>query len=67
MNCKILGAEGFSKQNIIFLYNLFNIKNEFKTWDKMKVSYILCSKSHFKYKQIVKSIPKTWKKVSKES
>ena len=38
-----------------------------KTWDAMKISYELNNKSYFKQRQIVNSIPKTWKKVLKES
>ena len=33
----------------------------------MKISYNLNHKSYFRWKQIVHSIPKTWKKVLKES
>ena len=33
----------------------------------MKISYNLSDKSYFKWRQIVNSIPKTWKKVLKEN
>ena len=46
---------------------LYIIENEFKIWDEMKISYNLNDKSYFKWRQIVNSIPKTWKKVLKES
>ena len=32
----------------------------------MEISYNLNDKSYFKWKQIVNSIPKTWKKYSKK-
>ena len=33
--------EEFGKQNIIFLYDLFNTEHELKTWDEMKSVIIL--------------------------
>ena len=56
----------FAKQNIIFLYDPINAENEFKTWDEMKISDHLNGKSYLKSRQIVNSIPKTWKKVLKK-
>ena len=55
------------QKNIVFLCDLFNTKNEFKTWDEMKISYNLSDKSYFKWRQIVHSIPKTLKRVLKEN
>ena len=50
-----------------FLYDLFNINNEFKAWAEIKISYKINSKFYFTWRQIVNSIPKTWQKVVKES
>ena len=36
-------------------------------WNEMKTSFNLNDKSRFKWRQIVNTIPKTWKKVLKES
>ena len=44
-----------------------NSKNELKTWDKIKVTYELSDKSYFKRRQIINSVPKTWKKILKEN
>ena len=44
-----------------------NTKNELKTWDEIKVTYELTDKSYFKWRQIINSIPKTWKKILKEN
>ena len=51
----------------IFLDDLYNTENEFKTRDEIKISYNLKNKPYFKWRQIVNSIPKAWKKVIKES
>ena len=48
MNNKLNYVEEFAKQNTIFLYDLFNTENEFKTWDEVKISYELSNKSYFK-------------------
>ena len=58
-------VEEFAKQNIIFLYYLFNNENESKTWDETKISYELSDKSCFKWRQIISSVSKTSKKVLK--
>ena len=34
-------VEEIAKQNVIFLYDLFNAKNELKTWGEMKITYEL--------------------------
>ena len=34
-------VEEIAKQNVIFLYDLFNTKNELKTWGEMKIAYEL--------------------------
>ena len=52
---------------MIFLCDLFINENEFKMWDEMKISYNLSHKSYFKWRQIIRSIPITWKKVLKEN
>ena len=67
INSKPIYIEEFTKQNIIFLYDILTLKISFKTWDKMKISYNFNDKSYFKWRQIVNSIPKTWKNVLKES
>ena len=67
INSKPIYVEEFAKQNIIFLYDLFNTKNELKTWDEIKVTYELSDKSYFKWRQIINSVPKTWKKILKEN
>ena len=54
-------------KNIIFSCDLFNTKNELKTWDEIKVTYELSDKSYFKWRQIINSVPKTWKKILKEN
>ena len=54
------------KKKIIFLYDVFNTKNELKT-DEIKVTYQLSDKSYFKWKQIINSVSKTWKKILKEN
>ena len=64
INRKPIYVEEFAKQNIIFLYDLFNAKNELKTWDEIKITYELSNKSYFKWRQIIHSIPKTWKKIT---
>ena len=66
INSKPIYVQEFAK-NIVFLCDLFNTKNEFKTWDEMKISYNLSDKSYFKWRQIVHSIPKTLKRVLKEN
>ena len=33
------------QKNIVFLCDLFNAKNEFKTWNEMKISYNLSDKN----------------------
>ena len=47
------------KKKMIFLYDLFNTKNEPKTWDEIKVTYELSDKSYFKWRQIINSVFKT--------
>ena len=54
------------QKNIIFL-SLLNTKNELKTWDETKVTYELSDKSYFKWRQIINSVLKTWKKILKEN
>ena len=44
-----------------------NTENEFKTLNEMKISYNLSHKSYLTWRQMVSSIPKTWKKVLKEN
>ena len=66
-NNKLIYVKEFAKQNIIFLYDLFNAEIESKTWDEKRIDYNLSGKSYFKWRQIVNSIPKTWKKVLKEN
>ena len=63
INSNPIYAEEFAKQNIIFLYDLLNTKDEFKTWGDIKISYELSDK----WRQIINSVPKTWKKVLKEN
>ena len=53
------------QNKISFAY--MNTENEFKTWDEIKISYELSDKSYFKWRQIISSIPKTWKKLLKEN
>ena len=48
MNIEPIYVIEFAKKNIIFLYDLFNTENEFKTWDEMKISSNLSNKSYFK-------------------
>ena len=67
INSKPIYVAEFAKQNIIFLYDLFNTKNELKTWDEIKISYEHSDKSYFKWRQIISSFPKTWKKLLKEN
>ena len=55
------------KKKMIFLYDLFNTKNEPKTWDEIKVTYELSDKSYFKWRQIINSVFKTQKKIPKEN
>ena len=55
------------KKKFIFLYDLFNTKNELKTWDEIKVTYELSDKSYFKWRLIINLTPKTWKKILKEN
>ena len=57
--------KNLQKKKIIFLYDLLNTKNELKTWDEIKVTYELSDKSYFKWRQIINSVPKTWKKILK--
>ena len=61
ISSKPIYLEEFVKQNIIFLYDLFNTKNEFKTCDEIKISYKLSDKPYFKWTHIASSIPKTGK------
>ena len=52
----------------LFSYMIFwTLKNELKTWDEIKVTYELSHKSYFKWRQIINSVPKTWKKILKEN
>ena len=67
INSKPIYVEEFAKQNIIFLYDLFNTKNELKTWDEIKSTYELSDKSCFKWRQSINSIPKTGNKFLKEN
>ena len=67
INSKPIYVEEFAKKKIIFLYDLFNTKNELKTWDEIKVTYELSDKSYFKWRQIINSVPKTWKKILTEN
>ena len=53
------------QNKISFAY--MNTENEFKTWDEIKIIYELSDKSYFKWRQIISSIPKTWKKLLKEN
>ena len=55
------------QKKIIFLYDLFNTKNDLKTWNEIKVTCELDNKSYFKWRQIINSAPKTWKKILKEN
>ena len=55
LNSKPIYVEEFAKQNI-FIYDLFNTENEFKTWDEMKISYNLNDKFYFNWRRIVSSI-----------
>ena len=57
--------KNLQKKNIIFLYDLFNTKNKLKTWDEIKITYELSDKSYFKWREIINSITKTWKKIIK--
>ena len=59
MKNKLNYVEEFAKQNTLFLYDLFNTENEFKTWDEIKTNYELSNKSYFKWTQIFSSICKT--------
>ena len=59
--------KNLQKKNIIFLYDLFITKNKLKTWDETKVTYELSDKSYFKWRQIINSVSKTWKKILKEN
>ena len=43
------------------MHDFFNAENEFKTWGEMKISYNSNDKSYFELRQIVNSVPKTWK------
>ena len=63
INSNQIYAEEFAKQNIISLYHLLNTKDEFKTWGDIKISYELSNK----WRQIINSVTKTWKKVLKEN
>ena len=54
-------------KNIIFLCDLFNTKNELKTWDEINVTYELSDKSYFTWRQIINSVPKSWKKTLKKN
>ena len=38
---KPIYVEEFAKQNVIFLYDLFNTKNELKAWGEIKITYEL--------------------------
>ena len=55
------------QKKIIFLYDLFNAKNELKMWDEINFTYELSNKSYFKWREIIDSVPKTWKKILKEN
>ena len=55
------------QNKIYFLLYDLNTENEFKTLVEIKISYNLNDKSYFRWRQIVNSIPKTWKKVLKEN
>ena len=55
------------QKKIISLYDLFNTKNELKTWDEIKVTYELSDKSYSTWRQIINSVLKTWKKILKEN
>ena len=65
INSKLIYVEEFAKKKIIFLY--FNTKNEFKMWDEINFTYELSNKSYFKWREIIDSVPKTWKKILKEN
>ena len=64
INSKSICLEEFQKRNIIFLYDLFNTKNELKTWDQIKITYELSDKSYFKWRQLINSIPKNLEKIT---
>ena len=49
---------------MIFLTLKMNLKF---TWDETKVTYELSDKCYFKWRQIINSVPKTWKKILKEN
>ena len=66
INSKLVYVEEFTKQNIIFLCDLFNAEDGFKT-RSVRTSHNLDDKSYFELRQIVNSTPKAWKKVVKES
>ena len=67
INNKPIYVDEFAKKRDHFLFDLFNTKNELKTWDEIKVTYELSDKSYFKWTQIINSVPKTWKKILKEN
>ena len=66
INSKLVYVEEFTKQNIIFLCDLFNAEDGFKT-RSVRMSHNLDDKSYFELRQILNSTPKAWKKVVKES
>lgn len=66
INSKLVYVEEFTKQNIIFLCDLSNAEDGFKT-RSVRTSHNLDDKSYFELRQIVNSTPKAWKKVVKES
>ena len=66
INSKQIYLDEFAKQNI-FLHDLFNTENEFRSWDEIKIRYDLSDNSYFKKRKIISSIPKTWQKVLKEN
>ena len=53
------------QNKIYFLLYDLNTENEFKTLVEIKISYNLNDKSYFRWRQIVNSILRTWKKVLK--
>ena len=59
---KVIYYKEFSEKGINYVINFFDENGSLKSWSKMKHEYNLSDKAHFKWYQILNSIPSSWKK-----
>ena len=57
----------FSRNNLSFVFQLFNTNGSIKTWYFLKQEYHLKNNSYFQWLQLINSIPKKWKLIIKQS